>query len=533
MRMTEGPVFNLFVNCDIDYFQSVLLAKLGEAAQNGILEEIDSGQYRLSKNSRVFRMSKESDRITVPILDGIGSRTTEKTPLLIVEKREKTDALENSPYISIRLAIDTGDDHQKVQDYSPLRDLLRFDLESVITSPHVENTITWNSEKAQWSFGDVPTVHISRSQMGKLEDPMGIHFLFKAKPEKAISLDIDTAPSTLQQHPWSRDVFHADYQDFAIALYYFNLARLSARMILQSVVGPAQPQNSSDINPMTRDFIREEFMKFKDQDRQFMMNTLLWMGIDIWKEIDDIEYQLTSARLQNNNQFWSYFFGMGLNHLFPAAGNTMNSVKRRGFSDTLRGADTLCLFPELEEYYDHRPGKEYEQSDEYYMNISLALAWYAKSIGEEPFGCVVVKDGRIVGSGHNEIKAHFGDHTRHAEIIAIERARRLLPGNETLSGCKVYTTAKPCYMCGQIIRAHQGIDYVCIGTDSTMSGDVLENLRLADQGPPFGKPPETKILNIDELRVKFYQLYIETMGWTTMFPDLIARQRASDPYRGY
>ena len=62
-----------------------------------------------------------------------------------------------------------------------------------------------------------------------------------------------------------------------------------------------------------------------------------------------------------------------------------------------------------------------------------------------PFGAVVVKDGVIVGRGHNEVLKN-NDPTCHGEIQAIRDACRSL-GTYDLSGCELYTSAEPCPMC--------------------------------------------------------------------------------------
>lgn len=62
-----------------------------------------------------------------------------------------------------------------------------------------------------------------------------------------------------------------------------------------------------------------------------------------------------------------------------------------------------------------------------------------------PFGAVVVKDGVIVGRGHNEVLKN-NDPTCHGEIQAIRDACSHL-GTYDLSGCELYTSAEPCPMC--------------------------------------------------------------------------------------
>ena len=62
-----------------------------------------------------------------------------------------------------------------------------------------------------------------------------------------------------------------------------------------------------------------------------------------------------------------------------------------------------------------------------------------------PFGCVIVKDGEIIGRGHNMVLIN-NDSTAHGEITAIRNAEQAL-GSYDLSGCILYTTGEPCPMC--------------------------------------------------------------------------------------
>lgn len=62
-----------------------------------------------------------------------------------------------------------------------------------------------------------------------------------------------------------------------------------------------------------------------------------------------------------------------------------------------------------------------------------------------PFGSVIVKDGKIVGRGHNRVVKN-NDPTCHGEVSAIRNACENL-GTFDLSGCEIYTTGEPCQMC--------------------------------------------------------------------------------------
>ena len=62
-----------------------------------------------------------------------------------------------------------------------------------------------------------------------------------------------------------------------------------------------------------------------------------------------------------------------------------------------------------------------------------------------PFGAVVVKDGVVVGKGHNEVLKN-NDPTCHGEMMAIHKACKKLKTFD-LTGCEIYTTGYPCPMC--------------------------------------------------------------------------------------
>lgn len=62
-----------------------------------------------------------------------------------------------------------------------------------------------------------------------------------------------------------------------------------------------------------------------------------------------------------------------------------------------------------------------------------------------PFGSVIVKDGKVIGTGHNRV-LQKNDPTCHGEIAAIREACEKT-GSFDLSGCEIYTTGEPCHMC--------------------------------------------------------------------------------------
>lgn len=86
------------------------------------------------------------------------------------------------------------------------------------------------------------------------------------------------------------------------------------------------------------------------------------------------------------------------------------------------------------------------------MQEALALARHAASLGEVPVGAVVLREGVIIGRGHNQPIAGC-DPTAHAEILALRDAAKHI-GNYRLPGCELYVTLEPCCMCvGAMLHA--------------------------------------------------------------------------------
>ena len=86
------------------------------------------------------------------------------------------------------------------------------------------------------------------------------------------------------------------------------------------------------------------------------------------------------------------------------------------------------------------------EADNVYMQIAIEEAVEGITLGHGgPFGAVIVRDGEIVGQGHNRVLAD-NDPTCHGEVAAIRDACAKL-GTYDLTGCVLYTTGEPCPMC--------------------------------------------------------------------------------------
>lgn len=115
------------------------------------------------------------------------------------------------------------------------------------------------------------------------------------------------------------------------------------------------------------------------------------------------------------------------------------------------------------------------------MKKALEQARLAMRHGEVPIGCVIVRDGEIIGRGYNRRNT---DRTAlaHAEMTAIRRANRAL-GDWRLDDCTLYVTLEPCQMCaGAIIQAR--IPRVVIGADSDKAGSGGSIINIL-QNPDF------------------------------------------------
>jgi tRNA(adenine34) deaminase len=110
------------------------------------------------------------------------------------------------------------------------------------------------------------------------------------------------------------------------------------------------------------------------------------------------------------------------------------------------------------------------------MHAALALAKHAFERGEVPVGCLITNgSGEIIAESHNEVEASKNP-TRHAELIAIERALTATD-QKYLEGCTLTVTLEPCAMCAGAI-AHARIAKVIFGAYDIKSGGVEHGARV-------------------------------------------------------
>jgi len=121
--------------------------------------------------------------------------------------------------------------------------------------------------------------------------------------------------------------------------------------------------------------------------------------------------------------------------------------------------------------------------EEKFMQEAIALAEKGILNNEGgPFGCVIVKDDKIIGRGNNKVTIS-NDPTAHAEIIAIREACKNL-GSYQLEDCEIYSSCEPCPMClGAIYWARPKVIYygnsrkdaAKIGFDDSMIYDEISS----------------------------------------------------------
>jgi tRNA(adenine34) deaminase len=106
---------------------------------------------------------------------------------------------------------------------------------------------------------------------------------------------------------------------------------------------------------------------------------------------------------------------------------------------------------------------------EHFMRLALDLAREAMGQGEAPVGAVIVKDGQVVGRGHNRVYLD-NDPVAHAEILAIREAAKGI-GDWRLLGATAYVTLEPCIMCAAAL-IHARVPRLMYGARDVRWGGV-------------------------------------------------------------
>jgi tRNA(adenine34) deaminase len=115
------------------------------------------------------------------------------------------------------------------------------------------------------------------------------------------------------------------------------------------------------------------------------------------------------------------------------------------------------------------------QSDHYFMGEALREAVRAYGREEVPIGAVVVRAGRIISRGANQVEL-LKDATAHAEMLALTAAEEAV-GDWRLTNCTLYVTKEPCPMCAGAV-VHTRVARVVFGASDPKGGAAGGALNL-------------------------------------------------------
>jgi tRNA(adenine34) deaminase len=124
--------------------------------------------------------------------------------------------------------------------------------------------------------------------------------------------------------------------------------------------------------------------------------------------------------------------------------------------------------------------------EEYFMRLALREAGRALEHDDVPVGAVIVQDGEVIGTGHNERELR-ADPTAHAEMIAVREAAAVL-GSWRILDAVMYVTLEPCAMCaGAIVLAR--IPRVVFGASDPKAGAAGSVMNILDR-PELNHRPD-------------------------------------------
>ncbi len=106
-------------------------------------------------------------------------------------------------------------------------------------------------------------------------------------------------------------------------------------------------------------------------------------------------------------------------------------------------------------------------SKEEFMKRAFEMRRVAQQSGDQAFGAVIVKDGRIVGEGPSRVVVNR-DPTAHAEMEAVRDAARRL-GTRDLGGCEIFASSRPCPMC-EVASYWANVSRIYYGENVTDAG---------------------------------------------------------------
>lgn len=129
------------------------------------------------------------------------------------------------------------------------------------------------------------------------------------------------------------------------------------------------------------------------------------------------------------------------------------------------------------------------------MRLALAEAVAAEAHDDVPVGAVIVRNGEVIASRHNE-RELSGDPTAHAEVLAIRDAATAV-GHWRLMDCTLFVTLEPCVMCaGAIVNSRLG--RVVYAATDPKAGAVVSLYQICGDARLNHRPPATAGVLADE-----------------------------------
>ncbi|MBQ4070391.1 MAG: nucleoside deaminase [Alphaproteobacteria bacterium] len=119
------------------------------------------------------------------------------------------------------------------------------------------------------------------------------------------------------------------------------------------------------------------------------------------------------------------------------------------------------------------------------MNQAIVSAVRAAAHDDVPIGAVIVRDGKIIAHGENQVQLKRNP-TLHAEIVAINRACKKL-GVKFLDDCDIYVSLEPCAMCATAISLAR-IKNIYFAATDPKGGGITSNARIYDTDKHLFKP---------------------------------------------
>ena len=119
------------------------------------------------------------------------------------------------------------------------------------------------------------------------------------------------------------------------------------------------------------------------------------------------------------------------------------------------------------------------------MNQAITCARRAFLHDDVPIGAVIVRDGKIIARGENQVQLRKNP-TLHAEIVAINRACKKL-GTKFLDNCDIYVSLEPCAMCATAISFARIKNIYFAATDEK-GGGITSNSRIYETDKHLWKP---------------------------------------------